>query len=302
MFRKNIIILVLLTFSFALISKVYQPYTIGIITDKTIEEVKPMVKEKLSTNGFKILGSYSPAKDNNRFVIIVTDENLLNSVKAVGGLTGFASSFRIAFTRDDDSKKTTISYMTPDYWGLAYFRDDFEKVKPNYVKLNNSIKKVITGFGDFDGKEFGSEEGVDADDLEDYQYMFGMPEFDDTDELMEFENYKAAVDKIDGNFKKGIQNLELVYSIEIPEQNLKLYGIGLSGETGEEHFLPLIDISKPKHTAFLPYEILVKDNIVHMLHGKFRIALSFPDLSMGTFMEIMSTPGDIEELMKKATE
>ncbi len=302
MFQKNVLILVLLAFNFVLISKTYQPYTIGTITDKTIEEIKPMVQEKLSMNGFKILGTYSPAKDENRLVIVVTDENLLSSVKTIAGLTGFASSFRVAFTRDEDTKKTIISYMTPEYWGIAYFRNDYDKVKDNYSKLNNSIQKVFKDFTSFNGKGFGSEDGVEDDDLEDYQYMFGMPDFDDTDELKEFDTYSSAINQIDSNFEKGITNLELVYSIEIPEKKLKLYGIGLSGETGEEHFLPLIDISKPKHTAFLPYEILVKDNIVHMLHGKYRIALSFPDLSMGTFMEIMSTPGDLEELMKKATE
>ena len=300
--RKLSFVLILLTVTVTLISKTYQPYTVGTITDKTINEIKPMVEEKLSMNGFNILGSYTPANDSKRFVLIVTNEELLSSVKKIGGLTGFASALRIGFTRNDEAKKTTISYMTPEYWGIAYFRDDFDKVKNNIVKLNSSIQKVFTDFGDFNGKGFGSEEGVDGDDLEDYQYMFGMPEFDDTDELAEFDNYSTAVSKIDANLKKGVKNLELVYSIEIPGKKLKLYGIGLSGETGEKHFLPLIDISKPKHTAFLPYEILVKDNVVHMLHGKFRIALSFPDLAMGTFMDIMSTPGDLEELMKKATE
>jgi len=302
MIKKMLLLVMITMFSSPVFSETLKPYTIGTITDQSITEIAPMIKEKLAMNGFQLLGEYVPANDSKRFVIIVTNENLLKSVQQIGGLTGFASAFRIGFTRDKEDKKTTISYMTPRYWGLAYFRNDFDKVKGNYTELQNSIEKVFKDFTDFNGTSFGSEDGVEEDDLEDYQYMFGMPEFDDTDELMEFENYKIAVDKIDSNFKKGIQNLELVYSIEIPEKNLKLYGVGLSGETGEEHFLPLIDLSKPKHTAFLPYEILVKNNMVHMLHGKFRIALSFPDLSMGTFMEIMSTPGDIEDLMIKATE
>ena len=300
--KSRLIFLIIITLAISLFSKSFQPYTIGTITDKSINEIKPMIQEKLSMNGFKILGDYMPAKDSKRFVIIVTNDDLLNSVKKIEGLTGFAAAFRIAFTRDDKTKKTTISYMTPEYWGIAYFRDNFEKVSTNYSNLKKSIEKVFNDFTKHNGNGFGSEDGIESDDLEDYQYMFGMPEFDDTDELKEFDSYKTAIDKIDSNLKKGIPNLELVYSIEIPEKNLKLYGIGLGGENGEEHFLPIIDISKPKHTAFLPYEILVKDNIVHMLHGKFRIALSFPDLSMGTFMEIMSTPGDIEELMMKATE
>ena len=63
--------------------------------------------------------------------------------------------------------------------------------------------------------------------------------------------------------------------------------------------MPIIDIGTPKHTAFLPYEVLVVGKKVHMLHGRYRIALSFPDLTMGTFSKIMSTPGDIEELLEQ---
>jgi hypothetical protein len=43
-------------------------------------------------------------------------------------------------------------------------------------------------------------------------------------------------------------------------------------------------------------------NEVHMLHGRFRIALSFPDLKMGTFTKIMSSPGDIQDLLERIVE
>ena len=84
-------------------------------------------------------------------------------------------------------------------------------------------------------------------------------------------------------------------------QQTVLYGIGLKGATGEGHFLPIIDIAEHKHTAFLPYELLVNGKKVYMLHGRFRIAVSFPDLTMMTFGKIMSTPGDIEALMTTLT-
>ena len=65
--------------------------------------------------------------------------------------------------------------------------------------------------------------------------------------------------------------------------------------------MPTIDIGQHKHTAFLPYEMLILKNKVYMLHGRYRIALSFPDLKMGTFMKIVSTPGNIEELLESST-
>ncbi|MEZ4899631.1 MAG: hypothetical protein R2806_22490 [Saprospiraceae bacterium] len=93
--------------------------------------------------------------------------------------------------------------------------------------------------------------------------------------------------------------MKMVYKVNVPGKNLTLYGLALSGDDGEAKFMPIIDIHVPRHTAFLPYEMLVMNNEVHMLHGRYRIALSFPDLTMGTFTKIMSTPGHIEDLLKQ---
>ncbi len=66
--------------------------------------------------------------------------------------------------------------------------------------------------------------------------------------------------------------------------------------------MPIIDIGTNKLTAFLPYELLVLNDKAYMLHGRFRIALSFPDLTMGTFMKIVSTPGNIEDMLESVTQ
>ena len=124
----------------------------------------------------------------------------------------------------------------------------------------------------------------------------GMPRFDDTQVLGEFASYAETVKRVESGLANNNLDLTEVYSIEIPSKKLKLYGVQITGEDGEASFMPVIDISSPKHTAFLPYELLVVDNEVHMLHGRFRIALSFPDLTMGTFMKIVSTPKDINRL------
>ena len=129
--------------------------------------------------------------------------------------------------------------------------------------------------------------------------MFGMPYFDDVEELEDFDSHAEAVKEIDTKLKAGVSNVKLVYKVDIPNTDLTLYGLALSGENGEAKFLPTIDLTSPKHTAFLPYEMLVNDKEVVMLHGRFRIALSFPDLTMGTFTKIMSTPGDIEDMLEQ---
>ncbi len=210
-------------------------------------------------------------------------------------MTGFGAALRVALTEENGA--IVITYTNPPYWGDAYFRDDFPKVKKHYDRFEKKLKKAMAGCGKPVGSSFGSEDGLDIDDLRDYSYMVFMPEFDDTNVLKEFKSHAEAISRIEGNCKKGVKNVSLVYAVEIPGKELKLYGFALAGPDGESDFLPTIDIAKPKHTAFLPYEFLVMGNEVHMLHGRFRIALSFPDLTMGTFTKIMSTPGDIEDLL-----
>ena len=277
-----------------------KPYVLGATSTKSIGELKPVVSDALSTNGLKIVGSYMPAADKNRMVLIVSHTELTKAVQAVGGLTGFAATLRVGITRE--GTVTNVTYTNPTYWGNAYFRDDFSKVKSNYAAITTSFETAMKSLEGYKGLFFGSKKGLDADDLHKYHYMMGMPYFDDTEELKEFDSYTAAVEKIDANLKKGVPNATLVYKVTIPGKELTVYGVALSGEAGESNFLPKIDISNPKHTAFLPYEILVMGDEVHMLHGRFRIAVSFPDLTMGTFTKIMSAPGAIEEMMEKVVE
>jgi len=277
-----------------------KPYTIGAETTGSISEVANKVKEKLKENGFSVLGEYQPAEDNNRWAIAITSSDLKSAVQKIGGFTGFALALRVGITKEED--KVIVSYTTPEYWGNAYFRNDYSKVESLYAAFSSKLKAALSSLGTDGGTAFGSKDGHSIDKLRKYHYMFAMPYFDDNIELNEFKTYEAAIAKIDDNLSKGVTNLKKVYSIELPGQKIKLYGIGVSGENGEASFLSKIDVATPKSTPFLPYEMLVLKNKVYMLHGRFRIALSFPDLKLGQFMKISSTPKDIKNLLKKATE
>ena len=91
-----------------------------------------------------------------------------------------------------------------------------------------------------------------------------------------------------------------MYKLVYPEQKVAVFGVGLmSAEDGEAHFLPKIGEA---HVAALPYEIILQGTEATMLHGKYRIALHWPDLTMGTFMKIMSTPKDIENALEAICE
>ncbi|MCK4854935.1 MAG: hypothetical protein KAT31_11750 [Bacteroidales bacterium] len=299
---KKLVFSLVIIMVFALIStaQVLSPYTLGATSDKGLKESAALVKEKLKANGFQILGEYAPAEDKARWLIVITSESLLYAAGKTGGLTGFAAALRVALTRE--SGRVLISYTTPEYWLNAYYRDDFDAVKTLLDPLSGKLEKVMQESGTYAGTAFGSEKGLDVDDLRSYKYMMGMPKFHETKELGDFASYKEAIDKVESSLLKGVPDVTKVYSIEIPGKELKLYGFALGGEKGESHFLPIVDVSKPKHTAFLPYEFLVMGNEVHMLHGRFRIALSFPDLKMGTFTKIMSSPGDIKDLLETVVE
>lgn len=298
--KSIIMILLLVALGIGGDSPILKPYILAYESSATLTDIRTKLKTNLKSEGFTILGEYQPVKDANRWLIVVGNPSLTTSVQKIGELTGFAATLRVAITKESGVWK--VSYTNPTYWGNAYFRDDFPKVESNYKKVSAQFIAAMKKSGTYKGTTFGSEEGVELDDLRDYQYMVGMPDFDDVVELEEFDSYSAAVAKIDANLKKGIAGVKKVYSIKIPGKNLKLYGIALTGTKGESEFMPKIDIGSPKHTAFLPYEILVDDDEVVMLHGRFRIAVSFPDLTMGTFSKIMSTPGNIEDTMETICE
>jgi hypothetical protein len=277
-----------------------RPYILGAISNESIVKVKSDLEKNLEAEGINVLGSYMPAEDVDRWVMVISSEDLIQAVKEVKGQTGFAAVLRIGLTKESD--QILISYTNPVYWGTAYFRDDYPDVEKSVNSMTIKLEKVVKKSGQFKGEDFGSEDGIEADDLKKYRYMMGMPRFDDPVELRQFSSFEEAVSKIESNLKKGVENISLIYSLEIPGEDLKLYGFGLSGEDGESKFLPKIDISEPKHTAFLPYEMLVMGGQVIMLHGRYRIALSFPDLKMGTFTKIMSTPGDIRDMLEIVSE
>ena len=297
--KKTLITLLLTGIIGSVFGQALKPYILASKADN-MNSAKTEAKARLERAGFGVEGEYMPANDDSRWVIVVSHPELEKAVISIGGLTGFASTLRVGITKEADG--VNISYTNPAYWGNAYFRNDFPKVEAQYKSVADDFKTALSNIGAKVDTPFGSEKGVEIDNLRKYHYMFGMPYFDDTKELGAFESHEAAIAQIEKALKAGQPGVKLVYRYDVPGTKLSLFGFALSGDKGETNFMPKIDISTPKHTAFLPYEFLVMDNEVHMLHGRFRIALSFPDLTMGTFTKIMSTPGDIEDLLKQLVE
>ena len=114
--------------------------------------------------------------------------------------------------------------------------------------------------------------------------------------MNEYSSFEEGLKIIENNLKAKKGQTTEVYKIVYPDKKIAVFGIGLrSKEDGEAVFLPIIG---EDHVAAMPYEIILQGNTATMLHGKYRIALHWPELTMGTFMKIMSTPGDIEDTLE----
>jgi hypothetical protein len=129
--------------------------------------------------------------------------------------------------------------------------------------------------------------------------MIMMPYFTDHVELASYATYEEAVKAVETNLAAKKGGVSKVYRVNLPNKNESVFGVAITeGDGADKMIMPVIDFADPRHTAHLPYEMVVSEGKVYMLHGKFRIALDFPDLTMGTFMKISGAPSAIEGKLK----
>lgn len=243
----------------------------------------------------EILGKYNPLDDPDRFIIAVTNQDLIKAVKIGDPTTGFAAVMRLAITKQGEM--TYVSCQNPVYWGNVFFQGDYPEVEEYFVAFQKKLMKSMPRIRGRFNRSFGSTVGITTEKLQHYRYGFRMPYFEEMINLGTFSNFSEAKKVIEKNLASS-DVLVKVFEKEVPGKNVKLYGIGLRGPRGESSFFPTIDTGDWKHTASLPLEILVVDKKVLMLDGKFRIPVSFPDMPKRTFKKIRSTPDDIKALFE----
>ena len=277
--------------NFTVIGQDLSPYIKIGETNGTIQEVSDQVVKSLKDNSFIVLGSYHPANSSSLKVITFTNKVLKNTVIKVEDRGALAAVFKVGLVKKDG--KINISYTNPDYILRAYLRENYAAYKSIFEEYGVDLK---TAFKDI-GNEFEPFGGtVATDKLKKYRYKILMPYFTDPVTLQEFSSFDEGLKIIEHNLKNKKGNTSQVYKLVYPTQQVAVFGVGLSSkDDGESHFLPKIG---EEHVAALPYEIILQGKEATMLHGKYRIALHWPDLTMGTFMKIMSTPGDIEETLE----
>ncbi len=261
-------------------------------SNESIQKTSENVIAVLENNAFKVLGTYNPAGKNELKVIAFTRNDLKNTVIKVKDRGALAAIFKVGLVSDNG--KVMMSYTNPDYILRAYLQDDFDKYKIELQSFGIDLKTAFSVMGN-SFTPFGGT--VEADDLKRYHYKIMMPYFTDPIELKEFDSFEEGVRTIKNNLEANKGNTKLVYQLIYTSEKVAVFGIGLqNAEDGESYFLPKIGEA---HAAALPYEIILQGKEATMLHGKFRIALHWPELTMGAFMNIMSTPGDIEDTLEE---
>jgi hypothetical protein len=267
-----------------------KPFVLGAEPQKSDPaQVVVDVKTALQAQGFDVVGAYEPYP--NATVIVVTS-GALKEKASKSDFGGYGAIARVAVTKVKD--KIQVSYTNPPYWAAAYrMTDGLEDVK---AKLEAALGKQ---------NEFGSKKGLTDKELRKYKYTIGMEKFDSLGDhqLAEYKTYQEAKSAVEAGLAAGKAGVTKVYSVDIPGKDESVYGVAITkGKGGDKYIMDYIDFGDVKSTAHLPYEILVSGNKVYHLYARFRIAISFPDLSMmgsNSFMSIMSAPGAIKDALKE---
>lgn len=266
-----------------------RPFILAERKSGSLPEVVTYAKDKLTANGFEVAGEYAPYE--NAYVIVVTNPTL-KRVAGRSDMGGFGAAQRVSVTVVDD--QVQLAYTNPRYMANAYRMDG---------DLGDVAEALGKALGSEDG--FGAQ-GKTANELRRYHYKMFMPYFDEAWKVGSFASQKEAVRTIEQNLKKGVAGASEVYRVDMPDSNQTLIGVGLTEGCGGDQFImdTINSSSELKSTPHLPYELLVSKGEVLALHAKFRIAQSFPDLTMlgkGSFWDIKCAPDSIRHALSAVT-
>ncbi|MFP3874454.1 MAG: hypothetical protein ACLFV1_08365 [Thiohalophilus sp.] len=256
-------------------------------------EAVSTAKQALRDAGFEVVGEYSPY-DKATIVAITSDALKETAAKTDYGVFGAAQ--RVTFY--DDGDNVQVAYTNPVYLAHAYRLDgDLAAVA---AQLEGALGKQQT---------YGSEKGLSGEDLRDYRYKWLMPYFYDRLNLADYDSYQEAVNGVEAAIEAGEGGVKPVYRVDLPDQEATVFGVNILGNSdetecaGDKYIMERIDFKETRSLGHLPYEIVVKGNKAYALRAEFRIAISFPDLSMAgsnSFASIMCAPSAIEAALTRA--
>ncbi|WP_372648701.1 hypothetical protein [Draconibacterium sp.] len=264
-------------------------------SEESVDEGIAKIKSALSESGFRVIGDYHPAQSENLAVVCYTHPKLEEIALGFSDRGALASALKIGLKKQGET--LNISMVNPMYLFYAYFVDGVDKQEDALRKISDQAIEAMQKIGTLK-EPFGGT--LEKNKLQKYHYKLMMPYFTDVEELRTFDSFDEGLKTIRQNLEAGKGETEKVYELAYSDKNVAVWGVALkNAEDGEAHFLPIIG---DEHVAAMPYEIILQGKTASILPGKYRIALHWPELTMGTFMKIMSTPGDIKTTMEKLTE
>jgi hypothetical protein len=241
----------------------------------------------LAGAGFQVVGEYSPYPGAQ---IIAFTSDALKSAASQSNFGGYGAALRVSVTDVDGARQ--IAYNNPAYVSNIY------RMNSNLSSVQSALETALGNEG-----EFGAKKGLTAQKLRKYRYKFGMPGFNGHMKLAEYDSHDAALAAVEAGLAQGKMDVAQVYRVDISSKEESVFGVSLgaaAGEGADATVMGTVDQASPRSTPHLCYEMLVSGNKVYMLGARFRIAQSFPSLTMGTFMKISAAPGDIKKALKEA--
>lgn len=234
-----------------------------------------VLTQKLNANGLSVLGTHHVAGNSNYTVVVYTSATLKAAAKKP--TRGFIGALHILH----NSKDREIIVSNPEYYMRAFLQKDYKEGQAKPV--NDALVAAL-------GTLTPTKDSLKTKKLKNYHFMIGMPYYDDfvvvgkgtTEELLA-KLKKNAKDRIVFVQKLNKDGSSLLCGVALPNK-LEKFNEKL-GTMGQSHLLP--------------YSVLIENGKAKIMHAKYYLALSFPNLTMTEFMKIMSIPGDIKDEFKK---
>ena len=265
------------------------PYITGYrMHARGVPDVMQEVEARLAAQHFEILGRHQPAGLGSHGTVIVTDRQLREAARLAGGAAIVGAVLRVGVRADG-----ATFYANPEYWQRAFFRRRYEALHPLIADVQRRLGRALGV-----GTPFGGD--VPALDLVDYRYMIGMEKFDSKkNALRTYPSFNAAVETIRSNLNHGVAGTSMAYELVLKESRLAVFGVTMNDpQKGEAPWLKRLGLD---HIAAMPYEIYVVDRQAGALYGRYRIALGWPGLGMGSFMGIRDVPLQIKDTLLQVT-
>ncbi|MCB4758680.1 MAG: hypothetical protein LGB02_04875 [Sulfurovum sp.] len=220
------------------------------------------VKKILKGSGFRIIAA-TPLDKKKELTTIVFTNDMLEKF-AVENSTEFLASLRLLVNKKDNR----ISITNPLYMAQAFTQKKYDKNIPMTI-----LKKIKANFKGL----INSKDKLKYQMLSNYQFMIGMPRYEDMIEVA-----------MGGNLLKNIQGKsQVVFQQKLPNGAI-LFGIQFREPT--QKFPYQIGTN---NAVLLPYPVLIKEKKAYIMNPKYYISIMYPLLKMSQFMAISTIPGAI---------